>query len=87
MTPRDAGQLIKDLQGKVKVDDIISLDCYEAIARIGTDIVKIRTFPPMKMPEENFKDRIIESSRRRHYKPAHEVREAIRRRIDDGKCP
>ena len=77
---RDAQDLVKDLRNEVKVEDLISLEVGEAIARIGTKIVKIKTFEPLKIPEENFREKIIENSRRRYYRPAHEVREEIRRR-------
>jgi hypothetical protein len=40
---RDAQYLIKDLQEKVKVEELVSLGKWEAIARIGTDIVRIRS--------------------------------------------
>jgi len=79
---RDAGYLVKDLQKKVKVEDLVSLEIGEAIARIGTDIVRFRTHPPLPIPETNFRDRIIEESRRRYYRPASEVRKWIRRRGD-----
>ena len=45
---RDAKYLTKDLRGLVKVDDITSLEPYNAIARIGTDIVRIETRPALK---------------------------------------
>jgi len=69
----DAEYLVKDLQGKVKPEDLISLGQGEAFARIGSDVVKIRTRGPLDIPKENFRDRIIEESRRQYYKPAHEV--------------
>ena len=79
---RDASHLVKDLQKKVKVEDLVSLEVGEAIARIGTDIVRFRTNPPLEIPKNNFRNRIIEESRRKYYKPANEVREWIRRRGD-----
>ena len=77
---RDAKYLTKDLRGLVKVDDITSLEPYNAIARIGTDIVGIKTLDPLPIPNPNFRDRIIEESRRRYYKPVHEVQKWIRNR-------
>ena len=77
---RDAKYLTKDLQGLVKVDDIISLKPYNAIARIGTDIVRIKTLDPLPIPNPNFRDRIIEESRRKYYKPVQDVQEWIRNR-------
>jgi hypothetical protein len=84
---RDAQYLIKDLQEKVKVEELVSLGLGEAIARIGTDIVRIRTRPPLKPPTPNFKDRIITESRNKYYKPVHEVQKWIRRRKDRWSKP
>lgn len=77
---KDAGYLVKDLQKKVKVEDLVSLDVGEAIARIGTDIVRIRTRLPKPITYPNYRDRIIDESRRKYYQPVHEVRRWIRRR-------
>lgn len=71
---KDANYLIRDLQNKVSVKDIVSLKTGEAIARIGTDIVRIKTSPPMEIPAVNYRDQIIERSRRLYYKPVQEVR-------------
>ena len=79
---RDADFLSKDLQGKVKQDDLISLKIGEAYARIGRDIVKIKTRFPLDIPDTHFRDRIIEESRRKYCKPAHEVKKWIRRSDD-----
>jgi len=77
---RDAQYLLKDLRGLVSVDDLTSLEVYHAIARIGTDIVRIKTRPPLPIPSPNFRDRIIEESHRKYYKPVHEIQKWIRRR-------
>jgi hypothetical protein len=79
---RDAQYLLKDLRGLVSIDDLTSLKVYHAIARIGTDIVRLETRPPLPIPTPNFRDRIIEESRRKYYKPVHEVQKWIRRRRD-----
>jgi len=75
---KDAQYLRKDLQSKVSIEDIVSLKKFEAIARIETDIVKIKTLPPLQIPSINFRDRIIEESRKKYYRPAHEVKKWIR---------
>jgi hypothetical protein len=75
---RDADYLAKDLQGKVKAEDLVSLGIGEAFARIGTDIVKIKTRPPLEIPDIHFRDRIIENSRRKYCRPTHEVKKWIR---------
>ena len=75
---RDADYLAKDLQGKVKAEDLVSLGVGEAFARIGTDIVKIKTRPPLEIPATHFRKKIIETSRKKYCNPAHEVRKWIR---------
>ncbi len=79
---RDADYLAKDLQGKVKPVDLLSLRDAEAFARIGTEVVKIKTRPPLTIPENHFRSQIIEESRRQYYRPAHEARKWIRSRGD-----
>jgi type IV secretory pathway TraG/TraD family ATPase VirD4 len=51
---KDAGYMIKDLQKKATVDDIVALKKYEAIARIGTEIVRFKTRQPAPMPIKHF---------------------------------
>jgi hypothetical protein len=84
---KDAHYLTKDLRGLVEVDDLISLELGNAIARIGTDIVRLETRAPLSIPNPNFRDRIIEESRRKYYKPVHEVQKWIRRRGDRWRQP
>ena len=77
---KDAQRLRNDLRGKVSVDDIISLEMGQAIARIGTEIVRFRTQRPLEIPDRNFRDIIIAESRRRYCKPVDEVRQSLNRR-------
>ena len=77
---KDAAHLKKDLQDKVEVKDLIFLRVGEAIARIGTEIVRFRTPPPREIPKKHFRDRIIAESRRRYYRPIGEVRAAKHQR-------
>ena len=70
--------MIKDLQKKVKVEDIVALKNFEAIARIGTEIVRFRTRRPASTPINNFKDKIIEESHHKYYLPKHEVKKYVR---------
>ena len=79
---RDAAYLSKDLQDKVKVEDLVALKSYEAFARLDTDIVKIKTLDPLFISEKNFRDQIIEQSRRNYCKPASEIRQYIRFRAN-----
>lgn len=78
----DADYLAKFLREKVKSDDLVSLKTGEAYARIGTDIVKITTRPPLKIPDTHFRDRIIENSRKKYYRPVHEIRKWLTRASD-----
>ena len=84
---RDAEYLIKDLQGKVKVEELVSLGKGEAIARIGSEVVRIKTRPPLKAPTPNYKDRIISESRSKYYKPVYEIQQWIRRRENGWSKP
>ena len=77
---KDASYLKKDLQDKVRVSDLISLEEGEVIARIGTEIVRFKTPRPREIPRKHFRDRIIAESRRRYYRPIGEVRAAKRQR-------
>jgi len=77
---RDAAYLLKDLQGRVGVEDIIKLPKFRAIARIGTEIVRFDTRKPRAELEPNFRQQIIANSRQRYYRPAQKVRQAIRNR-------
>jgi len=79
---RDANSLIKDLQRKVKVENLVSLKRGEAIARIGTEIVRFETQPPFPISSTNSRDQIIELARKKYCRPAHEVRKWIQHRND-----
>ena len=70
----DAKYYFKDLQDKVTIKDLVSLKKGEAIARIGVDIVKINTLPPISAPEKNYRKEIIERSRGKYCKPTQEVK-------------
>ena len=71
----------------MRIEDLITLETGEAIARVGTEIVRIKTPKPLKIPVENNRERIIEVSRKRYYKPAIEIRKMIRRKHDPWSCP
>jgi len=84
---RDAQYLAKDLRKLVDGDDIVGLEAYQAIARIGTDIVRIRTRPPSEVPQRHFRDRIIDESHKKYYRSAPEVRKWIERGADRWHSP
>ena len=79
---KDAMYLKKDLQGRVPVEDLITLQTGEAIARIGTEIVRVQTPQPLVVPEQHNRDRIIERSRAQYYRPFEEVQKTVRNRND-----
>lgn len=77
---KDARYLTKDLQKLVRYDDLITLRRGEAIVRIGTDIVRINTLEPLRIPHKHFKEEIIQHSHRLYYKPKQTICELIRLR-------
>jgi hypothetical protein len=84
---KDAIRLCKDLRGKVKKDALIALEQGEAIARIGTSVVRIWTPMPATELSDDRRIRIISESRRRYYKPIAEVRQTIARRYERWATP
>ena len=83
----DASHLGKDFKKKVGVNDFIDLEQGDAIVRCGTEIVKIKTLEPLKVPEKNFKDRIIAESRKKYYMPASQVRRMVKQRRERANKP
>ena len=77
---KDATYLAKDFQKLVKADDFIQLGQGEAIARIGTDIVRVNTVGPRPIEKENARESIIRSSLDQYYRPSHQVREIVKKR-------
>ena len=74
---KDARHLIKDLQDKVELQDLITLDVGQAIVRIGNHVVRVKTHYPLKIPQNNSADLIIRQSRERYCKPVREVQKAV----------
>jgi len=72
----DAGRLKKGLRGLANEEDIIALQKGEAIARIGTEVVRVETLKPLEIPPDNNRERIIRESRQRYYLPAALFRQA-----------
>ena len=77
---KDAHHLRSGLQGLVEVDDLITLEVGQAIARIGTHITRVRTQPPLEIPPDNAREQIIQRSRERYYRPVEQVRSEVRHR-------
>jgi hypothetical protein len=77
---QDAEYLSKQFQKTVKADDFSALDLREALVRIGTVMTKIKTRNRPVVKEVNFRDEIIEQSRRKYCLPVEKVQEMIRNR-------
>lgn len=80
----DARYLSKDFQGLIEPDDLATFEVGEALARIGTDLVRIRTQKPLDIAGSLTRDAIIEKSHQTYYKKAEEIRETLRHRNDAG---
>jgi hypothetical protein len=74
---RDAECLSKDLQEKVGIEDILNLRRGEAFARLGTEVVRLRTPPPRKPVSPSCAAQIIERCHRLYYKPVDEIKRRI----------
>lgn len=68
----DARKLCQSLQERVTDSDIVSLPKHEAIARIDTEIVRIKTVREVPAGP-SCRQEIIERSRSQYYRPAREV--------------
>ena len=79
---RDSQYFSKDLQDLVEPKDLVSLKAREMIARIGTEVVRIRTLPCQRSPDATVRARIIENSHRHYCRPADEVRRLIANRSE-----
>lgn len=79
---KDAGYLVKDLRDEVTPSDLTSLKLGEAVVRIDTDIIKIKTLGKLEIPTKHFRDQIIKHSLKHYYQPEKVVREAIRKKQD-----
>lgn len=84
---KDATQLSRNFQNMVKLEDIVNLEVGHAIIRCGTDIARIKTLPPLRIPERNFRNQIIAQSRKNYCMPAPLVHQIIGRRIERANKP
>ncbi|HBG25740.1 MAG: hypothetical protein A2Y10_20315 [Planctomycetes bacterium GWF2_41_51] len=84
---RDASYLLKDFQEKLQVKDFQELDVGEAIVKIANTITKVKTQGPVEAPQYNFKQQIINNSRRLFCRPAEDVRKMIAKRMDRAAHP
>ena len=84
---KDAQHIRKDLRGLVDLEDLITLEVGQAIARIGTDVVRLTAHRPLTIPEENCRDLIIAQSRAKYCQPAAEVQRAVETRSRRWQTP
>ena len=66
----DAQHLLKDFPGKVEVEDLVGQPLGHAIARIGTDVVRLTSPAPLSIPAENSAANIVRDSHCRYYRLA-----------------
>jgi DNA helicase HerA-like ATPase len=89
----DAEFLEKEFSPEFMVNDLVNLPKYNAYIRLMVDGEASRPFsvitiPPMKKPERNFREEIIESSRRKFGVQREKVEEAIAREwLQTGSAP
>ena len=67
-------------KGGNEIEDLITLEVGQAIARIDNHIVRVQTHYPLEIPGNHCRERIIAQSHARYYRPVKEVQQAIRRR-------
>jgi hypothetical protein len=75
----DARRMTNSFRDRVRPEDITSLNKGEAIARIGSEVVRIKTLGRLEPSPNNSRDRIIAESRQRYYRPARELHEIMNR--------
>jgi hypothetical protein len=63
---QDATHLSKDLSGKATPEDIINLRTGEAILKMDTQVLKIVTDEPLRVPEQGFAAQIISQSHEKY---------------------
>ncbi len=77
---KDAQYLRKDLQNLVEVDDLITQKVGEAIARIDTQVVRIKTRKDLIIPKQTCRNEILARSHQMYYRPIAEVRRIVEER-------
>ena len=78
----DARFLANGLQGKVKPEELTTLENREAIVRIGNNITKITTTDMKQIPEKNYKEDIIRRSRELYCRKTEDVKKIVRQRLN-----
>ena len=83
----DAERMAKTMGDRIQAQGLTSLGVGEAVARIGTEVVRITTPPPSDKFDESIRDKVVQMSRERYCRRACEVREVIRRRCNRRATP
>lgn len=71
--------LQKDLQDRVELNDLLTLDEGEAIARINSQIIRIRTAEPLLPRDDSAREAILARCRERYCRPAEQIHQQLRR--------
>jgi len=77
---KDAHFLRKDLQNLVEVDDLITQQVGQAIARVGTQVVRVTTLDALKVPEDDCEELIVRNSHQKYCRPIAEIRRIVQER-------
>lgn len=78
----DAQHLAKGLMGKVEPDELVGLPPYEAIARIGSDVMRIRGLRPLGPASQGTRDKIAARSHERYCRAGADVEARVRQRLE-----
>jgi hypothetical protein len=78
----DAPKIAKFLGSQVSAEDLTTLGHREGIVRIVNDVVRITPPPLTEIRDQSMGTRVKERSYEKYYKPIHEVRESVRKRIN-----
>ena len=67
--------------------DLITLEVGRAVARIGTHVVRLSTCMPLDLPENNFRDMIVDQSHAKYCRPTSDVKKAVATRDQRWQAP
>lgn len=84
---RDSAYFAKDFFDLVDPKDIMRLNKFEMIARIGREVVRFKTHPTPQPPAGSDWKGLIAESRRKYCRPVEEVRAELARRSERWNQP
>ncbi len=77
--PEDEARILaRRLGSKVEPDELTTLGLGEAVVRIGSYVARIKTPEPRPVPAPSPRNRILQLSREKYYRPRKEVSEYLR---------